>query len=132
MCEIIKIPSCVHFFMQGSSALDNYDEVIAKKSLKMLLIDRSNEFRELAHGTGYPTNTKDWETIILNFSLDFNDCFKAWSDKYAPSDHNQVHKCMTQMRQIARGKSSMVEVTKLQNLAYTLAEEFKSIYNRLK
>ena len=118
--------------MQGSSPLDKYDAVIAKKSLEMLLIDRSNEFRELAHGMGYPTNTKDWETIILNFCLDFDDCFKVWSDKETTSDHNQVHKCMTQMRQIARGKSSMVEVTKLQNLAYTLAEEFKSVYKRLK
>ncbi|MGQ0795917.1 MAG: hypothetical protein ACT4N5_07030 [Nitrosopumilaceae archaeon] len=118
--------------MQGSSPLDNYDTVIAAKSLKMLLIDRSNEFRELAHGMGYPSNTKDWETIILNFCLDFNDCFKAWSDKTAPSDHNTVHKCMTQMRQIAMGKTNMIEVTKLQNLAYTIAEEFKSIYNRLK
>jgi len=118
--------------MQGSSALDNYDEVIAKKSLEMLLIDRTNEFRELARGIGYPSNTKNWETIVLNFCLDFNDCFKVWSDKDTTSDHNQVHRCMTQMRQIARGKSSMVEVTTLQNLAYTLAEEFKSIYHRLK
>jgi len=118
--------------MQGSSALDNYDATIAKKSIQMLLIDRSNEFRELAHGMGYPTNTKDWETIILNFCLDFNDCFKMWSDINIPPDHNQVHKCMTQMRQIAMGKSNMVEVTKLQNIAYTLAEEFKSIYKRLK
>jgi len=118
--------------MQGSSALDNYDAAIAKKSLQMLLIDRSNEFRELAHGIGYPTNTKDWEIIILNFCLDFNDCFKIWSGQNAPSDHNTIHKCMTQMRQIAMGKSNMVEVTKLQNIAYTLAEEFKSIYNRLK
>ena len=118
--------------MQGSSALDNYDVIIAKKSLQMLLIDRSNEFRELAHGMGYPTNTKDWEVIILNFCLDFNDCFKVWSDQDTPSDHNTIHKCMTQMRQIAMGKTNMVEVTKLQNVAYTLAEEFKSIYNRLK
>ena len=118
--------------MQGSSPLDHYDVTIAKKSLQMLLIDRSNEFRELCHGMGYPTNTKDWETIILNFCLDFNDCFKMWSDTSIQPDHNQVHKCMTQMRQIAMGKSNMVEVTKLQNIAYTLAEEFKSIYNRLK
>jgi len=118
--------------MQGSSALDNYDSSIAKKSLQMLLIDRSNEFRELAQGMGYPINTKDWETIILNFCLDFSDCFKAWTDKTAPSDHNSVHKCMTQMRQIAMGKTNMIEITKLQNLAYTLAEEFKSIYKRLK
>lgn len=118
--------------MQGSSALGNYDGTIAKKSLEMLLIDRVNEFRELAHGIGYPTNTKDWETIILNFCLDFKDCFTVWADKDAPANHNQVHKCMTQMRQIALGKSSMMEVTKLQNIAYTLAEEFKSIYMRLK
>ena len=90
--------------MQGSSALDNYDAAIAQKSLKMLLIDRSNEFRELSHGMGYPTNTKDWEVVILNFCLDFNDCFKMWSDMSIPPDHNQVHKCMTQMRQIAMGK----------------------------
>lgn len=122
----------VLFHMQGSSALDNYDTAIAKKSLQMLLIDRSNEFRELAHGMGYPTNTKDWEVIILNFCLDFNDCFKVWSNQNNTPDHNQVHKCMTQMRQIAMGKTNMVEVTKLQNIAYTLAEEFKSIYNRLK
>ena len=118
--------------MQGSSPLGNYDKKSAEKALKMLLVDRSNEFRELARGMGYPTNTKDWETIILNFCLDFDDCFKIWSDMSIPSDHNQVHKCMTQMRQIAMGKSSMVEVTKLQNIAYTLAEEFKSIYRRLK
>ena len=118
--------------MQGSSALDSYNHVIAKKSLQMLLIDRSNEFRELSHGMGYPTNTKDWEIIILNFCLDFNDCFKVWSNQNDTPDHNQVHKCMTQMRQIAMGKSNMIEVTKLQNLAYTLAEEFKSIYNRLR
>lgn len=120
------------YFMQGSSPLDKYDMKTAQNALQMLLIDRSNEFRELAHGIGYPTTTKTWEIFILNFCLDYNDCFKAWTDKDTTSDHNQVHKCMTQMRQIARGKSSMIEVTKLQNLAYTIAEEFKSVYNRLK
>lgn len=118
--------------MQGSSPLDNYDEKIAQQSLQMLLIDRSNEFRELAHGIGYPITTKNWEITVLNFCLDYNDCFKAWSDKDAAPDHTKVHKCMTQMRQIAMGKSNMIEVTKLQNLAYTIAEEFKSVYNRLK
>lgn len=34
--------------MPGSSPLDNYDRKSAEKALKMLLIDRSNEFRELA------------------------------------------------------------------------------------
>lgn len=117
-------------YMQGSSALDNYDLTKAHKALKMLLIDRSNEFRTLAQGIGYPTNTKDWELIVLNFSLDFVECFNIWSDE-APPDHNQIHKCMTQMRQLARGKSNMTEVTHLENTAYLIAEDFKSIYKRM-
>ena len=117
--------------MQGSSPLGNYDKKSAEKALKMLLVDRSNEFRELAHGIGYPTTTKYWEKIVLNFCLDFNDCFKVWSDIDTPSDHNQIHKCMTQMRQMARNKSNMTEVTNLQNIAYAIAEDFKSIYKRL-
>jgi len=116
--------------MQGSRALDKYDLKKAHQALKMLLIDRSNEFRVLAQGIGYPTNTKDWELIVLNFSLDFIECFNVWSDEAQP-DHNQIHKCMTQMRQMARGKSNMTEVTHLQNTAYLIAEDFKSIYKRM-
>lgn len=117
--------------MHGSSALDNYDLKKAEKALKMLLIDRSNEFRELANGIGYPAHSKNWELIILNFCLDFSDCFKTWSDKGTPSDHMQVHKCNTMMRQIALGKPNMTEVTKLQNVAYRIAEDFKAIYKRI-
>lgn len=117
--------------MQGSSALDNYDPKKAQKALKMLLIDKSNEFRELAKGIGYPTNTNDWELIILNFCLDFDDCFKAWSNKHNASDHMQVHKCNTMMRQIGLGKTNMTEVTHLQNIAYTIAEDFQAIYKRI-
>ena len=128
--DTFKIKCLGMDFMQGSSALDNYDLTKAHKALKMLLIDRSNEFRTLASGIGYPTNTKDWELIVLNFSLDFIECFNIWSDE-APPDHNQIHKCMTQMRQLARGKSNMTEVTHLENAAYLIAEDFKSIYKRM-
>ena len=117
--------------MQGSSALDNYDSKKADKALKMLLIDRSNEFRELAHGIGYPTTGKNWELIILNFCLDYSDCFKSWTDKNTSADHMQVHKCNTMMRQIGLGKPNMTEVTHLQNVAYRIAEDFKSIYKRM-
>ena len=117
--------------MKGSSALDGYDLKKAEKALKMLYADKSNEFREMAQATGYPVGSKDWEKIILNFCLDFVDCFKAWADESNSSDHNKVHKCMTMMRQIARGQSNMTEVTKLQNIAYRIAEDFKSIYRRI-
>ena len=117
--------------MQGSSALDKYDPKKAEKALKMLLVDRSNEFRELAIGMGYPTTSKSWELIILNYCLDFGECFVAWSDKSNSSDHKQVHKCMTLMRQIGIGKANMTEVSKLQNIAYRIAEDFKEIYKRI-
>lgn len=117
--------------MQGSNALDNYDAKKAEKSLKMLFTDKSNEFRELAHGIAYPTSSSGWEHIILNFCLDFDDCFKAWSSKDLSTDHMQVHKCNTMMRQIGLGKSNMTEVTHLENIAYRIAEDFKAIYKRI-
>jgi|SRR5579864_103905 len=97
------------------------------KALRMLLADKSNEFRELAHGIGYPTSSENWELTILNFSLDFSHSFAMWSDLGMPCDHNAVHKSMTQMRQLARGKTNMTEVTKLQNIAFRIAEDFKLI-----
>lgn len=116
--------------------LDGYDSKKAKESLDMLLIDRGNEFKELANGMGIPTTSKNWEQIILKFCLDFNDCFYVITRTEGPNDpmedsHNKIHQCMTLIRQIARGKTSMIELTHLQNLAYTLAEEFKTIYKRL-
>ena len=101
------------------------------KALRMLLVDKSNEFREIANGIGYPTNSKNWELTILNFSLDFSHSFVMWSDLGMPCDHSAIHKSMTQMRQLARGKTNMTEVTKLQNIAFRIAEDFKSICMRI-
>lgn len=115
--------------------LNGYDPKKAKESLDMLLIDRTNEFKELAGGMGIPTTSNNWEQIILKYCLDFNDCFYVITSKDGPGDgtegHNKIHQCMTLIRQIARGKTNMIEITHLQNLAYTLAEEFKTIYKRL-
>jgi hypothetical protein len=116
--------------MQGSSALDKYELKKAYQAINMLLIDRSNEFRILAQGIGYPINTKDWELIIMNFCLDYIECFHVLSDD-DPPDHYHIHKCMTQIRQMTRGKTNMTEVTHLQNIAYLLAEDFKAIYRRI-
>lgn len=101
------------------------------KALRMLLVDKSNEFRELANGIGYPTTSENWELTILNFSLDFSHSFAMWSDLGMSCDHNAVHKSMTQMRQLARGKTNMTEVTKLQNIAFRIAEDFKLICMRI-
>ena len=105
--------------------------VKSDKALEMLLADKSNEFREIANNIGYPTNSKNWESVILNFCLDFSHSFMIWRDWSTPYDHNAVHKSMTQMRQLARGKTTMTEVTKLQNIAFRIAEDFKSICTRM-
>ena len=102
-----------------------------KKALEMLLIDRGNEFRELANVIKISTTTLGWEEFILNFCLDVNEAFKIWSSTGNVIDMQTVNKTMVLLRQLSRGKSSMIEVTHLQNIAYTLAEEFKVIYKRI-
>ena len=115
--------------------LKEFESKKAKESLDMLLIDRANEFKELAGGMGIPTSSSNWEQTILKFCLDFNDCFYTMTKIESPNEtedtHNKIHQCLTLMRQIARGRPNMIEFTHLQNLAYTLAEEFKTIYKRL-
>ena len=113
------------------SYLKNYDATLAKKALHMLLIDRSNEFRELAKGIGFPTTEKNWQDIILRFSLDFVECFKMWSRKNSDYDHNEIHRCMSIMQQLASGKSNINQLTDLQNTAYLISEDFKAIYKRM-
>jgi len=117
--------------------LEGFEPKKAKESLDMLLVDRKNEFKELANGMRIPTTATNWEQIILKFCLEFNSCFLMLTKVDGPNDatedsHNKIHQCMTLFRQIARGKSNMIEITHLQNLAYTLAEEFKTVYKRLR
>lgn len=117
--------------------LEGYEPQRAKQTLQMLLIDRKSEFKDLASGIGIPSSSPNWEQTILKFCLDFNLCFKeVMISMDGPNDaneksHNRIHQCLTLFRQMARGKTSMNEVTHLQNLAYTIAEEFKTIYKRL-
>ena len=102
-----------------------------KRSLDMLLIDRSNEFHELASAIGYSTKYSNWEEFILKFCLEFDNCFEMWSEKKDDGDHNRIHKCMTIMRQIGNGSSNIMHVTKLQNMAYRIAKDFKVMHNRM-
>ena len=117
--------------MEMISYLGDYDTARARKALEMLLIDRSNEFRELAKGIGFPTTEKNWQDIILRFSLDFVECFKMWSGKKTNSGHIEIHRCSLIMSQLARGKSNVNQLSDLQNTAYLISEDFKAIYKRI-
>ncbi|SMH70395.1 hypothetical protein [Candidatus Nitrosotalea okcheonensis] len=114
-----------------TSIQDFQDNARTKRSLDMLLIDRSNEFHELASAIEYSTRHNNWEGFILKFCLEFNDCFKMWSNRSNHEDHHMVHKCMTIMNQIGHGRSNITQMAKIQNMAYRIAKDFNVIYDRL-
>lgn len=92
-------------------------------ALGMLLIDRSNEFREIAGAIGYSTKFDNWGEFILRFCLEFDDCFKMWPERDSYSNHNKIHKCMTIMLQIGQVSTNISHITKLQNTAYRIAKD---------
>ena len=114
---------------------EEYEEERANRSLNMLLVDRKNEFKELADVllSSVPVSMHpipNWEKFVLNFCLDVNKAFKTWSGKMSLSQNSDL-KALTILRQLSKNKSSMIQMTHLLNIAYDLAEEFKIIYKRL-
>ena len=111
------------------------DDEKIKQALDMLLIDRRNEFRELSElllrspkSMGPVPNS---EQFILNFCLDVNEAFKTWSGQMELST-SSPQKALTILRQLSRDKNTMNQLAHLLNISYTLADEFKEIYRRLK
>jgi hypothetical protein len=56
--------------------IQGYEPNKVKDTLELVLRQRKNEFSELANALRIPTNSKEWEIIILKFCLDFEDCFE--------------------------------------------------------
>jgi uncharacterized membrane protein YjjP (DUF1212 family) len=54
-----------------------------------------------------------------------------WSQKDEHVSHNKIHKCMTIMRQIGRGRTNISQVAKLHNMAYRIAKDYQVICDRL-
>ena len=112
---------------------EGFEEGKIQQTLKMLLVDRKNEFRELSNMV-LPKSTsepiKNWEHFVMNFCLDVNEAFKTWSGDME-LNHNSPQKALTILRQLSRDKKSMVQLSHLLNISFDLAEEFKEIYRRL-
>ena len=111
---------------------EGFQEQKIHESLAKLLVDRKNEFREIAKmiipkKNGY--QIKNWEHFVLNFCLDVNEAFKTWSGSM-PLNSNSPQKALTILRQLSRNKTSMNQLSHLLNISYDLAEEFKEIYKR--
>ena len=116
--------------MNRIGLIDGYDEKRVRETLNQLLRDRKNEFREMAEAIGIPRTIEDWEIIILKLCLDFEDCFKIWTDSEEPNSVKNTQ-CMTIMREISRGKKHFSEIIHLQNIAHTLFTEFHQTYKRI-
>ncbi|HEY4680979.1 MAG TPA: hypothetical protein VIH04_06920 [Nitrosarchaeum sp.] len=113
--------------MNRIGLIEGYDEKRVRETLNLLLRDRKNEFREVADTIGIPKTSEDWEAIILKFCLDFEECFKIWTDEIEP-DALKNTKCMTIMRGIAKGKKNISEVFHIQDIAYTICKDFHETY----
>jgi hypothetical protein len=124
--------STVGLYLVKKSDLDNEK---AKQALDMLLIDRKNEFRELTELLlRTPKSMKpisNSEQFVLNFCLDVNDAFKTWSGQTELSINSSL-KALTILRQLSRDKTTMNQLAHLLNISYTIADEFREIYRRLK
>ncbi|QUC65302.1 hypothetical protein NsoK4_03385 [Nitrosopumilus sp. K4] len=114
---------------------DAYAEEKVKQALDMLLIDRGNEFRELASvllpGSKSLSSMPHWQEFILNFCLDVEESFKTWSGKNSLVK-SSPQKALTILRQLSRDKTSMNQLAHLLNISYNLSLEFKEIYRRLR
>jgi len=112
---------------------EGFEESKIQQSLTLLLVDRKNEFREIANMIIPKSNSeqiKNWEHFVLNFCLDVNEAFKTWSGSLALNP-NSPQKSLTILRQLSRHKKNMTQLSHLLNISYDLAEEFKEIYRRL-
>jgi hypothetical protein len=114
---------------------EGFEEGKIQQALNMLLVDRRIEFNELSEILFRSPNTiwsvPNSEQFILNFCLDVNEAFKTWSGK-TDLTNSSPQKALTILRQLSRDKTTMNQLTHLLNISYTLAEEFKEIYRRLK
>lgn len=116
-------------------AIDDVDENRIRLALDMLLVDRKNEFRELAEVLFWnvPPSMNpipNWERFVMNFCLDVSVEFQVWSGKNDLHTNSDL-KALTILRQLSRDKASMNQMTHLLNIAFDLAEEFKIIYKRI-
>ena len=111
-----------------------YKEEKIKQALDMLYVDRVIEFRDLSLELVSEKALEKmpyWKEFVLNFCLDVEENFKAWSGQTA-LNVKSPQKALTLLRQLAHDKTSMNQLAHLLNLSCTISLEFKELYKRLK
>jgi hypothetical protein len=112
---------------------EEYTEEKIQQALEILYVDRENEFRELSEAllTEKAKSMPNWKEFVLNFCLDVGDSFKTWTGQ-KPQSATSPQKALTLLKQLGKNRTSMNQLTHLQNISYNLSSEFKEIYKRLK
>ncbi|HSG83745.1 MAG: hypothetical protein ACE5RS_06375 [Nitrosopumilus sp.] len=116
--------------MDRIALIDGFDAGKVRETLNVMLRDKGHEFQELAKTLNIPQTSDDWQVIVLKFCLDFEDCLNIWTDSEEPNSIKNT-KCMTIMREIAKGKKNFSEIINMQNVAQTLFSEFHQTYKRI-
>lgn len=104
-----------------------YEREKAQRAFSELLLTREQEMKQLAIDIGYPSSGNNWQEKVLLFCLDVDICYIDLSKN--TMDDSKEHKCMTLMQMMAKGRP-LIELQKIQDLAYNIAEDFKSLYAR--
>jgi len=111
-----------------------YKDEKIKQALDMLYVDRVIEFRDLSLELLSEKALEKmpyWKEFVLNFCLDVEENFKAWSGQIT-LNVKSPQKALTLLRQLAHDKTSMNQLAHLLNLSCTISLEFKELYKRLK
>lgn len=106
----------------------------SRVALDILLVNRRSEFRELAESIlqyiQEPIALSMWGELILAICLDVKESFDSWSG-IKHSSKNLELKTLIILQQFGKGKTTMTQLTRLLDLAYVIAEEFRIIYERV-
>lgn len=106
----------------------------SRVALDILLVNRRSEFRELAESIlqylQEPIVLSMWDEFILAICLDVKESFDSWSGRKYSSKNSDL-KTLIILQQFGKGKTTMTQLTRLLDLAYAIAEEFRIIYERV-
>ena len=95
-------------------------------ALEMLRVNRSNEFK-VAREIGVETR-KNWEQIVLRFSLEINGCFVKWQDN--ENIKKNVLSCFIIMQKLVKGRK-VSHAIKILDLTNKITEDFETIFKKL-
>ncbi|MDH3656898.1 MAG: hypothetical protein OEM77_02025 [Nitrosopumilus sp.] len=111
----------------STSTLSSLNNKQVQLALEMLRVNRRNEFKEIAQEIGVETR-KNWEQIVLRFSLEINSCFVKWQDN--ENIKNNVRSCFIIMQKLVKDHK-VSHAIKILDLTNKITEDFETIFKKM-